>query len=67
MVACSGPRHLLHIPRWRFLVGCTANPPPSPGNIIYPGARASNLYRPDLTAKITVAAKLLLNGSRDST
>lgn len=43
MVACSGPRHLLHIPRWRFLVGCGAILPPSPGNIIYPRARASNV------------------------
>jgi hypothetical protein len=54
----QGPRHLLHRPRWRILVGCIVNtPPPSPGNIIYPGARASNLCLPELTAEITIAAK----------
>ena len=53
----SRPTHLLHRPRWRLLVGCSECPPP-PGKIIHPGARASNLYRPDLTAEIIIAAKL---------
>jgi len=47
------PQTSLALPRWPH----SEYAPPSPGNIIYPGARASNLYHSDLTGEITIAAK----------
>jgi hypothetical protein len=48
------PQTALALPRWLH-----SEYPPSPVNIIYPGARASNIYRPVLTAEITIATKLI--------
>ena len=49
----------LALPRWLQSVSLDENlPSPPPANIVYPEARACNLYYPpDLTAEITIPAE----------